>query len=43
MNEYTCAVLQTGQIETFSTEVTLEMEEQFRRITGDVNPLHRDD
>ena len=43
MNEYTYAELQTGQIETFSTEVTLEMEEQFRRITGDVNPLHRDD
>ena len=43
MNEYTYAELQAGQIETFSTEVTLEMEEQFRRITGDVNPLHRDD
>lgn len=29
--------------ETFSREITGEMEELFRQISGDENPLHRDD
>lgn len=43
MNEYTYSDLEIGQAESFSKEITVEMEEQFRQITGDINPLHRDD
>lgn len=43
MREYTFLEIQVGQMESFSKEITLEMEEAFRRITGDENPLHRED
>lgn len=43
MNEYTFDEIMGGQIECFSKEITTEMEDAFRKITGDVNPLHSDD
>lgn len=42
MNEYTYDEIIIGQEEAFQVTVTEEMMEQFLRITGDVNPLHRD-
>lgn len=43
MNEYKLDEILVGQRECFSKEITLEMENSFREITGDDNPLHRDD
>ena len=43
MKEYTFDELYVGQTESFTKEMTTEMEDMFRRITGDENPLHRDD
>lgn len=43
MNEYTLAELSVGMKASFQKEVTREMEDQFRNISGDENPLHRDD
>lgn len=42
MNEYTYDEITIGQEESFQVTVSEEMMEQFLRITGDVNPLHRD-
>lgn len=43
MNDWKFEELFIGQKETFSVEVTREMEDNFRAISGDCNPLHRDD
>ncbi len=43
MNEYTFEQLSIGQKETFEVTVTSEMEDAFRKLTGDVNPLHQED
>ena len=43
MKKYTFDELYVGQTESFTKEMTTEMEDMFRRITGDENPLHRDD
>lgn len=43
MNEYTFAEILPGMKESFEKEITLEMENKFREISGDDNPLHRDD
>ena len=43
MNEYHYSDIQVGQTESFTKEITPEMENAFRGITGDENPLHRDD
>ena len=43
MNEYLFSEIQLGQTESFSKEITLEMENAFRQISGDINPLHADD
>ena len=43
MNEYHFSEIQLGQTESFSKEITLEMENAFRQISGDINPLHADD
>lgn len=43
MNRYVFEELYIGQKESFSTQITNELEEDFRRMTGDVNPLHQDD
>ncbi len=43
MNEYTIDQIEVGMSEKFSKTVTKEMEDGFRLITGDENPLHQDD
>ncbi len=43
MNHFTYEEISTGQTEEFSTVITDEMLDSFRVITGDDNPLHRDD
>lgn len=43
MNTYVFADIQEGMTESFQKEITVEMEEAFRKISGDDNPLHKDD
>lgn len=43
MREYKYDDISVGMKESFSKEVTPEMENMFREITGDINPLHWDD
>ncbi len=42
MNEYRFDEIAEGQKESFSVTITEEMIENFRTLTGDVNPLHQD-
>ena len=43
MNEYIFDEITIGMKESFTKEITLEMENAFRQLSGDNNPLHRDD
>lgn len=43
MNEYLFSEIKEGLTASFTKEVTLEMEDTFRAISGDENPLHKDD
>lgn len=43
MNHYTYEEIETGMKAGFEAEVTEEDQEAFCRITGDLNPLHRED
>ncbi len=43
MREYNFADIEIGLQESFSREITSEMENKFRQISGDENPLHMDD
>lgn len=43
MNEYTYNELTVGQTESFITTITKDMEDMFREITGDLNPMHSND
>lgn len=43
MNEYTFSDLEVGMTAMFKRVITKEMEDSFRVITGDNNPLHSDD
>ena len=43
MNEYTIQDIQIGMRAEFEKTITVEMEDAFRQISGDVNPLHYDD
>lgn len=43
MNEYTLSDIFEGMRVVFQKEITSEMENDFRKITGDINPLHQDD
>lgn len=43
MNEYTIKDIFPGMQVSFEKHITEEMENAFRQITGDVNPLHQDD
>lgn len=43
MNHYKYEELEIGQKESFEVEITEEMLDSFRKITGDMNPLHKDD
>lgn len=40
MNEYRFDDLQPGMEESFRKEITAEMMEAFRQLSGDINPLH---
>ena len=42
MNQYTYEEITIGQKESFTVTVTEEMQNAFRRITSDQNPLHAD-
>lgn len=43
MNEYKFADMAIGMSAKFTKRITAEMEDLFRKITGDENPLHWDD
>lgn len=43
MNEYTLADIPVGLEASFEREITQEMEKSFRLLSGDENPLHKDD
>lgn len=43
MREYNFADIEIGLQESFSRDITAEMENKFRQISGDENPLHMDD
>lgn len=43
MNEYTIDDIEIGMQVSFKRDITIEMEESFRTISGDENPLHKDD
>ena len=43
MNIYKYEEINIGQEECFTVKITKEMEDKFRDITNDVNPLHYDD
>ena len=43
MNEFCFSDLQIGMTVSFQREITAEMEDLFRIISGDDNPMHKDD
>lgn len=43
MKKYVMADIYNGMSESFSRKITKEMEDSFRVISGDENPLHQDD
>lgn len=43
MNSYKYEEIEIGHRETFCIVITKDMEDSFRMITGDMNPLHFDD
>jgi acyl dehydratase len=43
MNTYDYEDLETGHEEHFDVNITDDMLDSFRNITGDLNPFHRDD
>ena len=43
MNEYTLAEIEVGMKAVFHKTITKKMEDAFRVISGDENPLHKDD
>ena len=43
MKEYKFVDVNVGLTESFSCAITEDMEEAFRRLSGDNNPLHHDD
>ena len=43
MNEYTLAEISLGMECSFTRRITSDMEDAFRSVSGDENPLHKDD
>jgi len=43
MNEYKYEEIEIGHKESFSVTITGEMMDDFKKITGDINPLHNDE
>lgn len=42
MNKYTMRDICVGIVESFTVEITKEMQDAFTKITGDINPMHID-
>jgi len=43
MNEYKYEEIEIGHKESFTADITEEMMESFKMMTGDINPLHNDE
>ena len=43
MNHFSYDDITVGQTAEFSREITAEMMERFRELSGDENPLHKDE
>ena len=43
MNEYKFEDIKINMIEEFEVTVTNKMQEDFRNVSGDINPIHSDD
>ena len=43
MNHYTISELTIGMTESFTVEVTEEMQDKFTEISEDINPMHIDE
>lgn len=43
INEYVFDEIEIGHKESFEETITVEMEDMFRIVSGDINPLHRND
>ncbi len=43
MNEYKFSEIEIGMRSSFEKKITLDMEDAFRSISGDENPLHKED
>lgn len=43
MNDYCFSDIRIGMKESFQREITSEMEDMFRQLSGDENPLHKQD
>jgi len=43
MNEYTLSGIEKGVTASFTKDITTGMEDAFRLVSGDDNPLHKDD
>lgn len=42
MNQYKLEDIKVGMIETFKVQITEDMQNDFRKISGDINPMHSD-
>lgn len=42
MNQYSFEDMKPGMTESFSVEITKELQQQFESLSGDINPLHKD-
>lgn len=42
-NEYLLSDLSVGQTESFTVTITEKMQDTFRELTGDINPMHTDE
>lgn len=42
MNQYKLEDIKVGMIETFKVQITEDMQNNFRKISGDINPMHSD-
>lgn len=43
MNEYQLEDIKIGMTEEFKVQITAQMQDDFRRLTGDINPMHQDE
>lgn len=43
MNEYQLEDIKIGMTEEFKVQITAQMQNDFRVITGDINPMHQDE